>query len=173
MGNVEGFAARQVERAEVAQELHHDVTPIAEELFKTQVQTDAVRNCPVTVDNIKNARKTFGKSMSATKGNCVRQQPKEAKNDVLVVPQELIANNCRMELCMDGMSIDGVSFLHSTDETANHCRATQRPRTEVEDCHEALDGVLQKCNKAGFVVTVIHCDQEFKHLMDKLKTTHQ
>ena len=77
---MEGFTTRQVERVEIAQELHHNVGPIAEELFKTQVQTDATHNCPMTVDN--NARKTFGELMHALKGNCVRQQPKEIKNDI-------------------------------------------------------------------------------------------
>ena len=85
-GDMEGFATQQVKRAELAQELHHNVGPITEELFKTQAQTDAMHHCPMTVDNIDNARKTFGKSMHALKGNNVRQQPKEAKNNVFVVP---------------------------------------------------------------------------------------
>ena len=83
-GNMEGFTTQQVEGSEMAQELHCNVGPIAEELFKTQVQTNAMANCPMTVDNIKNARKMFGKSMHALKGNCVRQQPKEIKNDILL-----------------------------------------------------------------------------------------
>jgi len=72
-GNMEGLTARQVKKAEMAQELRHDVGPIAEELFKTQVQTNTAHICPMTVDDINNARKTLGESMHALKGNHVRQ----------------------------------------------------------------------------------------------------
>ena len=168
-GNMEGFATQQVKRAELAQELCHNMGPIAKELFKTQAQTNDMHNCPMTVDNIDNARKTFGKSMHALKGNCVRQQLKEVKSDTLIVPQELIANNHKTELCMDSVTIDGVSFLHSTDEMAKCCHATHMPRAKAEDCCEALDNVSRKCNKAGFVAAVIHCDQEFEPLMGKVE----
>ena len=128
------------------------------ELFKTQVQTNAMRNCPMTVDGIKSARKMFGKSMHALKGNCVRQQPKEIKNDNFVIPQELIANNHKTELCMDGVTIDGMQFLHSTDKMAKCCHIACVSRTQAEDHHAVLGNALHKHDKAGFVVAVIHCD---------------
>jgi len=149
--------------------LHHDVGPIAEELFKTKVQTSAMHNCPTTVDNIDNARKTFGKSMHALKCNCVRQPPKKAKNNVLIIPWEMVANNHKIESCMDGVTIDGMNFLHGTDKTVKCCHMTCMSRTQAEDHCEALDDALRKCDKARFVVTVIHCDREFKPLMDKVK----
>jgi len=142
-GNVEGFATQHVKRAELAQELHHNVGPITEELFKTQVQTNAMHNCPMTVDDIDNARKTFGKSMHALKGNCVRQQLKQVQNKILVIPRELVANNHKIELCMDGVTVNGMNFLHSTDETVACCHFICMPRTQAKDCHEALDKVLR------------------------------
>ena len=74
-GNVEGCKAQQVKKAHAAQELCHGVGPITKELFETQVQTNATRDCPIAVDDIGNARNTFGELMDALKGNCVRQQP--------------------------------------------------------------------------------------------------
>ena len=128
-GNMEGFATQQVKREHLAQELHHNVGPIAEELFKTQAQTNAVHNCPMTVDNIDNATKTFGESIHALKGNCVRQQPKEIKDDIFVTPQEPMANNHKIELCMDSATVNGMQFFHGTDEMAKCCHITHMSRT--------------------------------------------
>ena len=132
--------------------------PLSKELFKIHVQTNAMHNCPITVNDINNARKTFGKSMHALKGNCVRQQPKEAKSDMFIVPWELMANNHKTELCVDGVTINGMSFLHGMDKTAKCCHMTHMSRTQAEDHCEALDDALHKCGKARFVATVIHCN---------------
>ena len=70
---------------------------------------------------------------------------------------------------MDGVMVNTVNFLHGTDETVKCCHTTHMSRTQAEDHCEALDDVLHKHNKARFVVTVIHCDQEFKPLMDKVE----
>ena len=131
--------------------------PIAEELLKTQVQTNTTHSCPLTVDDVNNARKMFGKLMHALKSNCVGQQLKEEKNNVLVAPQMPMANNHKTELCMDSVTVNCMSFLYSTEKTVKCHQMTHMPRTKDEDHLKALDDVLWKCNKARFVVAVIHC----------------
>ena len=125
--------------------------PITEELFETQVQTNAMCNCPMTVDDIDDTRKTFSKLMCALKGNCLRQQPKEVKNNMFIIPQELVTNNHKTELCMDYVAINGMSFLHSTDKMVMLCHITCMPSSKAEDNCNALDMMSQKHNKAGFV----------------------
>ena len=107
--------------------------------------------------------------MCALKGNHVRQQPKEAKNDVFVVSWELIADNHNAEPCMDGVTVNRMSVLHGMGKMTECLHVTHMPRTKAEDCHKALDIALQKSNDARFVVTVIHCDWEFKLLMDEVE----
>ena len=70
---------------------------------------------------------------------------------------------------MDSVVANGMNFIHSTDKMAMFHHIAHMPRSKAEDHHAALDVVLQKCNKAGFVVMIIHCDREFKPLMDEVK----
>jgi hypothetical protein len=63
-----GYTQRQFEQAKKAQELYHIVgTPIIE-TFKTLLKMNAVRNCPVTAEDVNIAEKIFGTNMPSLRG---------------------------------------------------------------------------------------------------------
>ena len=44
--------------------------------FKLMIQSNMVKNCPVTVENVTIAEKIFGPALSSLKGKSTRQKPK-------------------------------------------------------------------------------------------------
>ena len=68
---------------------------------------------------------------------------------------------------MDGMTVNGMQFFHSTDEMVTCCHVACVSKTQAEDHCRALNDALRECNEARFVVTVINHDQEFDPLMDE------
>jgi hypothetical protein len=58
-----GYTQRQFEQAKRAQELYHIVGTPTIELFKALIKMNAIKNCPVTTVDVKNAEKVFGADM--------------------------------------------------------------------------------------------------------------
>jgi hypothetical protein len=54
-----GYTQRQVDQAKSAQELYHIVGTKTIELFKMLIKMNAIKNCPVTTEDVNNAKKYF------------------------------------------------------------------------------------------------------------------
>ena len=72
---------------------------------------NGIRNCPITVDDIKNFEKIYGVNVPVLKGKSVRTKPQPVVKDYVEVPTELKQKNIAVELCADVMYIQGVTFL--------------------------------------------------------------
>ena len=74
--NFEGFTRRQVADAKRARNTQAMMAHPSDSAMKHVVsQTNAVRNCPVTVSDITNARTIFGPDRAGVRGKTVRQRP--------------------------------------------------------------------------------------------------
>ena len=106
-----GFSERQIARAEQAKRLYEMIGFPSMKDFKTIIQMNGIRNCPITIDDIKNCEKIFGASVPALKGKSVRTKPKVVVKDYIDVPKEIKMRNEDIELCADILYIQKVMFL--------------------------------------------------------------
>jgi hypothetical protein len=72
--NRAGYTQRHFEQAKRAQELYHIVGTSTIQLFKTLIKMNAIKNCPVTTEDINNAKKIFGVDMSSLRGKPARHK---------------------------------------------------------------------------------------------------
>jgi hypothetical protein len=93
-----GYTQRQFEQAKKAQELYHIVGTPTIETFKTLLKMIAIRNCPVTTEDVNNAKKIFGPNMLSLKGKSTRRKSTPVREDTVEIPEELIAKNRKIEL---------------------------------------------------------------------------
>jgi hypothetical protein len=63
-----GYTQRQFEQAKRARELYHIVGAPTIESFKALIKMNAIKNCPVTTEDVNNAEKIFGTNMSSLRG---------------------------------------------------------------------------------------------------------
>jgi hypothetical protein len=70
--NRAGYTQRQFEQAKKARELYHIVGTPTIETFKMLLKMNAIRNCPVTTEDVNIAEKIFGPDMSSLKGKLTR-----------------------------------------------------------------------------------------------------
>jgi hypothetical protein len=82
-----GYTQRQFEQAKIAQELYHIVGMPTIELFKTLIKMNAIKNCPVTTEDINNAEKIFGADMSSLRGKSTRRKSTPVWEDVIEIPE--------------------------------------------------------------------------------------
>jgi hypothetical protein len=82
-----GYTQRQFEQAKRAQELYHIVGTPRIEPFNTLIKMNAIKNCPVTTEDVNNAEKIFGASMSSLRGKSTRRKSTPVREDTIEIPK--------------------------------------------------------------------------------------
>jgi len=113
--NMTGFTDRQVQQAKLARKIYHNIGTPTIKNFKLLIKTNSIKNCPITIDDINNAEKIFGPSLSSLKGKSTRTKPEIVKNDHIKIPRELVNMNKNIELCIDTMYINKIPMLTAID----------------------------------------------------------
>ena len=67
---------------------------------------------------------------------------------------------------MDIMFVWGIPFLTTIDKTIRFCATAPLNSQKAKEVYKALDSILRQYNDAIFFFKFIHCDQEFRSLMD-------
>jgi hypothetical protein len=111
---------------------------------------NAIRNCPVMAEDVNIAEKIFGPDMSSLKGKSTRQKATPVWEDTVEIPEELIANNCEKELCIDIMYINECGFMTTIDQTIRFRSAIPIKNPTHKEYYRVLDMVLDLYNSAGF-----------------------
>ena len=99
--NKENYSEYQYERAKLARKLYHNIGAPTVTNFKYLIKANMIKNCPVTVEDIKIAEKIFGKDVSYIKGKMMRSKPKVVKRDLIQLPKELYQQHHDITLHMD------------------------------------------------------------------------
>jgi hypothetical protein len=130
---------------------------------------NAIRNCPVTAEDINNAKKIFGADMSSLRGKLTTRKSTPVREDVVEIPEELISQNRKRNLCIDIMYVKECGFMTTINQTILFRSVLQIENRTHEEYYRVLDMVLRLYNSAGFHIKTIHCDREFRAMMDKVK----
>jgi hypothetical protein len=59
---------------------------------------NAIKNCPVTKEDVNNAKKIFGADMSSLRGKSTRRKSTPVREDAIEIPEELISQNHEIDL---------------------------------------------------------------------------
>jgi hypothetical protein len=164
-----GYTQGQFEQAKRARELYHIVGTPTIELFKTLIKMSAIKNCPVTTEDINNAEKIFGADMSSLRGKSTRRKSTLVQEDVIEIPEELILQNRKIDLCIDIMYVNECGFMTTINQTIRFRSALPIENRTHEENYRVLDMVLRLYNSAGFHIETKHCNREFSAMMDEVK----
>ena len=74
-----------------------------------------------------------------------------------------------LELCIDIMFINELPMLTTIDKTIKYRGLGTLPSQHAEQTHKAIDFMLRRQNSAGFIIKIIHADQQFKKLLEEVK----
>jgi hypothetical protein len=90
------------------------------------------------------------------------------QDDLIEIPAELKAQHKNLTFCMDLMYVCGMPLFTGIDRSIKFRIAEPIKNCTSQELYKAMDKAFCIYNKAGFHITTVHCDQEFKHLMDKV-----
>ena len=166
--NKKFYTQRQFDRAKRARDLYNALGTPSVNDFKAIIRMNAIANNPVTTDDINMAEKIFGPDIGAIKGKTTRRKPIPVVDDYVEIPKELLEAQQEVTLCIDGMKVNGLSFLTTISRNIYYRTAQWVQNHTSEVYHDALVRVFRIYNTSGFRITKIHCDNEFRSLLEPL-----
>jgi hypothetical protein len=157
--NRKGYTLRQFKRAKEARKLYHIVGTPTMNNFKSLLRMNVIQNCPVTVEDVNISEKIFGPDMSSLKGKSTRRKPKPVRSDLIEIPKEIITKHHDIDLCMDAMYVNECGMLTEIDRPIKFRSLVPMNTKQHVEYYRALDQILQHYNRAGLVISTIHCDR--------------
>jgi hypothetical protein len=79
--------------------------------LKAIIQINAIKNNPVTTEDVDIAQKIFGPNIVTLKGKTTHCTPVPIIEDQIKIPRELITTQYAITLCIDGMKVNDIGFL--------------------------------------------------------------
>jgi hypothetical protein len=162
------YTQRQFERAKRARDLYHALGTPSIKDFKAMLRMNTVIGNPVTTEDIKIAEKVFGPDIGALKGKTTRRKPAPVVSDYIEIPKELISTQREVTLCMDGMKVNGLAFLTTVSRHLQYRTAQYVKQQTATVYRDLISQIFCIYNAGGFRITMIHCDNEFRPLIDPL-----
>ena len=170
--NRKGMTQRKYDRSKFAEIVRGRFGYATTDTCKKIVRQRLVRDLDLIGEDFDNARKIFGpERMGDLKGKGTRRRPPLALEDSIEIPKELIANHSNIILCIDVMYLFGLPMFTGVDLTVRNRGLVPVDNRTADQLYGALDVMLRHYNKAGFQIKSIHCDGEFKPLMDEVADT--
>ena len=162
------FTPRQRKRALEARRLYHIIGCPTVENFKHILRQHIIKNCPVTVEDVTIAEQIYGMDIGTLKGKTTRHKPVPVTTDLIEVPPEIKEQHADITLCVDVMFVNGFPMFTSIDRTLKFRALVPLVNRTESELFRAIDMVFRHYNIGGFRIKSIHCDQEFKPIMDKV-----
>jgi hypothetical protein len=71
----------------------------------------------LTTEDINNSKKIFGADMSSFRGKLTRHKSTPVREEVTEIPEELILQDCKIDLCIDILYNNKCGFMTTIDQT--------------------------------------------------------
>ena len=92
---------RQIVNADLARNLQAGMAYLSIKDFKWVVQSNQLKDCPVSVEGVNVALKIWGPSVALLKGKTVHCTPPVVVQDIVEVPKEIRETHTRVTLAID------------------------------------------------------------------------
>ncbi len=87
--NMASFTKRQILGANLARNLQAGLAFPSNQDMKWAIQSNLIKDCPVTIKDMGTAIKVWGPSIAMLKGKTVRTTPPLVRQDVIEIPKEI------------------------------------------------------------------------------------
>jgi hypothetical protein len=165
-GNYEGHTKKDVLQAMEARGAQAMISNPNKGDFKGMVSRNLIKNCPVTTNNITNARTIFGPDLASIQGKTVRRTPAPVVADYVAVPRAVVEQNKVVTMAADVFFVDGTAFLITASQRIKFITAEHVQVRTATSLSKHLTRVLQVYERAGLRVRTILMDGEFEKVRD-------
>ena len=129
---------------------------------KTIIKMNMIWDNLVTKSDVKMMECLFGPDIPTIKGKTTRQCPHQLVSNVVSTPHELCDAQCNVCLYIDIMYINGMPFLTTISKNIMYCTAMWVADHTAPTITSLVESTLKLNQRAGFQVTEVCTDCEFK-----------
>jgi hypothetical protein len=163
-GNKENFTKRQVKGAEAAKALYTKLIFPSWKDFKWIIRSNQIKDCPVTIEDVDNAMKIFGKSVAALKGKTTRTRPIPVARDFVKIPKEILQLHREVFLTADIFFVNKIAFFLTYSRKICFTSVCHLNSRHVPKIFDAFKQIYQYYLQRGFRISTVHVDGEFEAL---------
>jgi hypothetical protein len=168
-GNMEGLSKRQVIGALDARLKQSCMGATPSEKMRDLVRNNRLNTCSVTLDDLDNANFVFGpKARGNIRGSTTRAKPDKVNVGKVEIPRDFYKLHKFVTLSADVMFCNGLPFMTTVSHHIDFLTAEFLPTRTAEHLSSTLTKVLKLYGKNGFVVRLVHMDNEFACLQELL-----
>jgi hypothetical protein len=157
----EGFTKRQIKSAELARTLYKTLSYPSMKDFKWVIQSNQIKDCPVTVQYIDVARKIWGKNIAALKGKTTRSNSIPAARDYVKVPMELMKVHKEVLLTTDIFFVNNIPFFLTLSRKICFTAVNHLADRTVPHIFKSFKEMYQYYLQRGFHSKTVHADSKF------------
>ena len=103
------------------------------------IQTNAIRNNPLTMKNVELAHAIFWNNISMLKGKSMQKQTLARQLNYIDIPPDIYTKYNKIELCMDTMQINKMYFLTLIDTTKRYHKVVELINESTDTYYKAIN----------------------------------
>jgi hypothetical protein len=130
------------------------------------MKNNLLPNISISVNDIMNDEKIFGKDLGSLQGRTIRERPEVVKTSYIDLRIEIMEIHGRVTLAMDIMNVDRMYFLITSSRNIQFITVYRLENKYATTLKEAIKRVLNLYNKRGFKMEICLADNEFEILRD-------
>jgi hypothetical protein len=142
-------------------------TPTVDDL-KAMIRMNLIKNNIVTADDVNLATKAYGLDVGKIKGKTTRGKPTPVTSNIVEIPDELLEVQQDLTLSMDGLTVNSLKVLSTISHDLYYMTAQYVAKPVASIYKECMNELLALYKRGGFTISEIHCDNEFRKVMDPL-----
>ena len=132
--------------------------------FKWVIQSNPIKDFPVTVQDVDVAMKIWGKNIAALKGKTTRTKTIPVARDYVKIPLELLKLHKEVFLTSDIFFVNKIPFFLTLSCKITFTAVNHLADRIVPQIFKAFKEIYQYYLQRGFRITVVHADGEFAPL---------
>ena len=165
-GNMQNYSKRQIKGAASAKRLYETLVYPSEPDFKWTLQSNQIKDCPVTVKDAEIAHEIWGKDIHGLQGKTTRKKPIPVAEDFVKVPSEILKLHKDVFLTVDIFFVNQIPFLLTLSHKICFTATNHLVSRKAADVYKAFIEIYKFYLKRGFRITHVLADGEFASLQE-------
>ena len=162
------FNQRQIKGATKAHRLYGTLVYPSVAHLKSAVENNEIRNCTITLDDIKVAEKIWGPDLDALKGKTVRKKPPKVMEDLMKVPPLILKLYRDVFLTADIFFVNAIPFFISLSRKIDFTGTSHMRDRKLQTIFENFLSIYRFYLRRGFRIVTVLMDGEFAQLQVKI-----
>ena len=166
------FTQRQLDSAEKMRNLQAGLAFPSDRDLMWALQSNMIKDCPLSVADMRVAEKVYGKSIAMLKGKTVRSAPPVVRQNVIEIPKEIRELHKRVTLTIDVFFVNKIPFFITYSLVICFLSVTHLSGQKAPIIFRALKAMINYYLQRGFQVVFIKGDGAFKPLQALMDTVY-